>query len=143
VGVNTCKGEGWGLVNFEHAACRVAQVVPDHTSCKEIFEGYGRLIRCDHVDVDTNFAREMPCPSAVHLTEILNELYEDRDKLDAVAELCYLRATDDQFNWDTVAAQFDGVFQEVLNPPKEEVALESKKKSKKKGKVKDQKLAAV
>jgi len=42
VGVNTCKGEGFGLVNFEHAACRVAQVVPNHTSCKELFEGYGR-----------------------------------------------------------------------------------------------------
>lgn len=131
VGVNTCKGEGWGLVNFEHAACRVAQVVPDHTSCKEIFEGYGKLIRCDHVDVDTNFAREMPCPSSVHLTEILNELYEDRKKLDAVAELCYLRATDNAFNWDTVAAQFDGVFQEVLNPVLEPEALVKPKKKKK------------
>ena len=57
VGVNTCKGEGWGLVNFEHAACKVAQVVPNHTSCKEIFEGYGQLIDCNHVDVDTTFAR--------------------------------------------------------------------------------------
>ena len=96
------------------------------------------------MDVDTNFAREIPCPSAEHLAEILNELYEDRDKLDAVAELCYLRATDDQFNWDTVAAQFSVVFQEVLNPPKPEVSLEPKgKKGKKKGKVKDETLAAV
>jgi hypothetical protein len=78
VGVNTCKGEGWGLVNFEHAACKVAQVVPDHTSTKEIFEGYGKLIRCDHIDVDTNFGREMPCPSDNHLVEILNNLYDDR-----------------------------------------------------------------
>jgi glycosyltransferase involved in cell wall biosynthesis len=131
VGVNTCKGEGWGLVSFEHAACRVAQVVPDHTSCKEIFEGYGKLIRCDHVDVDTNFAREMPCPSSTHLTEILNELYEDREKLNAVAELCYLRATDKQFSWDTIAAQFDGVFQEVLNPVLEPEALIEPKKKKK------------
>lgn len=131
VGVNTCKGEGWGLVNFEHAACRVAQVVPNHTSCKEIFEGYGKLIRCDHVDVDTNFAREMPCPSAEHLAEILTELYEDRDKLDAVAELCYLRATDEQFSWETIAAQFNGVFQEVLNPVLEPEALVEPKKKKK------------
>ena len=133
VGVNTCKGEGWGLVNFEHAACRVAQVVPDHTSCKEIFDGYGKLIRCDHIDVDTNFAREMPCPSSVHLTEILNELYEDRAELDATAERCYLRATDEQFAWETIAAQFDGVFQEVLNPVIEAEALVTpKKKTKKK-----------
>jgi glycosyltransferase involved in cell wall biosynthesis len=129
VGINTCKGEGWGLVNFEHAACKVAQVVPDHTSCKEIFDGYGKLIRCDHVDVDTNYGREMPCPSVDHLTEILVELYENREELDAVAQACYERATDEAFNWDTVAAQFDDAFQEVL----EEVTV-TEEKPKKKGK---------
>jgi glycosyltransferase involved in cell wall biosynthesis len=133
VGVNTCKGEGWGLVNFEHAACRVAQVVPNHTSCKEIFEGYGQLIRCDHVDVDTNYGREMPCPSSDHLAEILTELYEDRKKLDATAELCSLRVTDKQFDWDTVASQFGGIFEDVLKqetPVAEETPAPKKKKKK-------------
>jgi len=144
VGVNTCKGEGWGLVNFEHAACRVAQVVPDHTSCKEIFQGYGRLIRCDHVDVDTNFGREMPCPSHQHLAEILTELYEDREKLGAVAELCYTRATDEKFNWDYVAEQFHGVFTEVLNPTLEvEALVEPKSKGKKKGKNREKELVTA
>jgi D-inositol-3-phosphate glycosyltransferase len=32
IGINTCIGEGWGLVNSEHGATGVAQVVPDHTS---------------------------------------------------------------------------------------------------------------
>ena len=104
------------LVNdFEHAACKIAQVVPNHTSCKEIFEGYGQLIDCNHVDVDTTFAREMPCPDADHLTSILNELYEDRGKLEATAELCYIRATDPQFHWKNIASQFGGVFQDTLN----------------------------
>jgi glycosyltransferase involved in cell wall biosynthesis len=138
VGVNTCKGEGWGLVNFEHAACRVAQVVPDHTSCKEIFEGYGRLIRCDHVDVDVNFAREMPCPSDAHLAEILAELYESPEELLQTAEKCYQRATDVAFQWDTVAAEFHKVFQEVLSDTYEleqkevsPVAIEKKSKKRK------------
>jgi glycosyltransferase involved in cell wall biosynthesis len=136
IGVNTCKGEGWGLVSHEHAACRVAQVVPDHTSCKEIFEGYGKLIRCDHIDVDTNYAREMPCPSSDHLTEILNELYEDRSLLQATADACYERATDPQFDWDTVASQFGGIFEDVLNEVdhsiEEEAPVAKKKKKKKK-----------
>jgi glycosyltransferase involved in cell wall biosynthesis len=140
VGVNTCKGEGWGLVNFEHAACRVAQVVPAHTSCREIFEGYGRMIRCDHVDVDVNYAREMPCPSSDHLAEILTDLYENREKLDATAELCYERVTDKQFDWDTVASQFGGIFEDVLNevdhtvdeePPKEKVKKKKKERREK------------
>jgi len=115
IGINTCKGEGWGLVNFEHAACKVAQVVPNHTSCKEIFEGYGKLIECNHIDVDINFAREMPCPSDDHLAKILTELYEDRDELNRVAETCYTRVTDAQFSWETVASKFGGAFRDVLN----------------------------
>ena len=148
VGVNTCKGEGWGLVNFEHAACRVAQVVPAHTSCREIFEGYGQMIRCEHVDVDTNYAREMPCPSADHLAEILTDLYENRDKLDATAELCYERATGAQFAWDTVASQFGGVFEDVLKEvdhsiEKVTIEIEDEPKKKKKGKKEKRLVGAV
>jgi glycosyltransferase involved in cell wall biosynthesis len=132
VGVNTCKGEGWGLVNFEHAACRVAQVVPDHTSCKEIFEGCGPLIRNLHADVDTNFGRIMPCPDDNHLASILTELYEDRQQLDEVAQACYDRVTDSCFNWDTVASDFDDVFKEVLAAQKEPQIRTSKRKKQKK-----------
>jgi glycosyltransferase involved in cell wall biosynthesis len=144
VGVNTCKGEGWGLVNFEHAACRVAQVVPAHTSCREIFEGYGRMIRCDHVDVDVNYAREMPCPSSDHLAEILTDLYENREKLDATAELCYERVTDKQFDWDTVASQFGGVFEDVLNEVDHTIDEEApKKKVKKKRERREKRLVGA
>ena len=115
IGVNTCKGEGWGLVNFEHAACRVAQVVPDHTSCKEIFDDAGLLIRSLHADVDTNFGRIMPCPDDNHLAELLGTLYDDRTLLDKVAQDCYDRVTNTCFDWDTIAEQFDGVFQEVID----------------------------
>lgn len=115
VGVNTCKGEGFGLVNFENAACKVAQVVPDHTSCKELFDGYGKLIRCDHIDVDTNYGREMPCPSSDHLAELLTELYENTEERERVAQACFERATDPQFSWEVVSSQFGGVFEDVLN----------------------------
>jgi len=135
VSVNSCKGGGWELVNFESAACRVAQVVPDHTSTKEIFEGYGKLIRTEHVDVDPNYAREMHCPSSDHFTEILTELYEDRDLLDATAQACYDRVTSEEFSWDTIAHQFDEEFQEALKVP----AVKLKRSSKKKGK-KDKEL---
>ncbi len=134
VGVNTCKGEGWGLVNFEHAACAVPQIVPDHTSCKEIFEGYGELIRCDHVDVDTNYAREMPCPSAEHLTELLDILYYDTIRRDRVGEACYQRVTDPQFSWDTVASQFGGIFEDVMNQVDHSVSDENGEQPKRKAK---------
>jgi D-inositol-3-phosphate glycosyltransferase len=140
VGVNTCKGEGWGLVNFEHAACGVPQVVPDHTSCKEIFEGYGELIRCDHVDVDTNYAREMPCPSSDHLAEILEDLYHDRTYREHVGERCRERVMDTQFSWGTVASQFGGIFEEVLSQEPEPVAKPKEKRKERKDRTKTRKL---
>ena len=140
VGVNTCKGEGWGLVNFEHAACGVPQVVPDHTSCKEIFEGYGELIRCDHVDVDTNYAREMPCPSSDHLAEILEDLYHDLTYREHVGERCRERVMDTQFSWGTVASQFGGIFEEVLSQEPEPVAKPKEKRKERKDRTKTRKL---
>jgi len=133
VGVNTCKGEGWGLVSFEHAACRVAQVVPNHTSCKEIFDGYGLLLRSLHADVDTNFGRIMPCPDDNHLAEQLGKLYDDRKLLDEVAQKCYDRVTDVAFHWETIASQFDEVFQETLSQDEKPqiVKPKGKKKTKK------------
>jgi D-inositol-3-phosphate glycosyltransferase len=140
VGVNTCKGEGWGLVNFEHAACGVPQVVPDHTSCKEIFDGYGELIRCDHVDVDTNYAREMPCPSSDHLAEILDYLYQDQSVREWVGTRCRQRVMDTQFSWDTVASQFGGIFEEVLSQEPEPVAEPKEKRKERKDRTKTRKL---
>ena len=74
----------------------------------------------------------MPCPDADHLTSILNELYEDRGKLEATAELCYLRATDPQFHWKNIASQFGGVFQDTLNGISHSVIEEELKKIEKK-----------
>ena len=134
VGVNTCKGEGWGLVNFEHAACKVAQIVPNHTSCKEIFEDCGLLIRSVHADVDTNFGRIMPCPDDNHLAELLGQVYEDRELLNSVAEKCYNRVTDEEFHWETIGSQFDEVFQGVLATQEEQKPQIVKPKGKKKTK---------
>ena len=136
VGVNTCKGEGWGLVSFEQAACKVAQIVPGHTSCKEIFEGYGQLIKCNHIDTDTNYGREMPCPSTEHLVEILNDLYKNPKKLEATAELCYERVLEKQFTWETIGSQFAGVFEDVIKGVDHSVKkVTPKRKTRKKRKI--------
>ena len=44
VGINTSVGEGWGLVNLEHAATGAAQVVPRHSACEELWTGSALLL---------------------------------------------------------------------------------------------------
>jgi flagellar hook-basal body complex protein FliE len=72
----------------------------------------------------------MPCPDDNHLASILTELYEDRQKLDDVAKACYERVTDVCFDWDTVASDFDDIFQEVLTKVDESQIKTSKRKKK-------------
>jgi glycosyltransferase involved in cell wall biosynthesis len=38
IGINTCDGEGYGLCQFQQAACGVPQVVPDIGGFKEFFD---------------------------------------------------------------------------------------------------------
>ena len=137
VSLNTCKGEGHGLVNHESAACRVAQVVPNHTSLKEIFEGAAPLIDNCFMDVDMNYNRDMPVPSQEHLVEILNNLYHNRDVLDSIADACYERAIDEKYQWNVIAEQFEGVFEDALKPDEQEKPVIKRSKRRKK------KLAAV
>ncbi len=104
VGVNTCIGEGWGLVNTEHAATGVAQIVPDHTSCQEIFNGV-RRIECHGSETDRNYGLERKLPEPESLAEILNHYYHNREELQMAGEWCYERIHEKQFTWPFIEKQ--------------------------------------
>lgn len=121
VGINTCIGEGWGLVNTEHAATGVAQIVPDHTSCKEIFDGIPR-IEVESWEVDRNYGLDRGQPSPDSLAALLNEYYYDRDKLAAVGQWCHDRVHEKQYTWPYIGKQVKAIVKEVLDavkPPRE------------------------
>ena len=44
VGITTTTGEGWGMVSFEHAATKSAQIIPRHTSLAELWNGAAEFI---------------------------------------------------------------------------------------------------
>lgn len=118
VGVNTCIGEGWGLVNFEHAAAGVAQIVPDHTSMKEIFRGIPR-IPVESWEVDQNYGLDRGQPSADGLADILNHYYEHRDDLQKVADWCHEMTKEEVYSWETIGNAFLQVVNRTLvEPPK-------------------------
>jgi len=113
IGVNTCIAEGWGLVNFEHAAAGIAQLVPDHTSLKEIFSDVPR-IACLEAETDKAYGLERPIPSAASMAELLAAYCEDRGKLHNTAQWCYQKATDPAYSWDTIAQQMIGIVDRCL-----------------------------
>jgi D-inositol-3-phosphate glycosyltransferase len=122
VGVNTCIGEGWGLVNTEHAATGVAQIVPDHTSLKEIFDGTMR-IQCHGSETDRNYGLERPLPEPESLAEILTMYYNDREMLANEGQWCHDRIHEEQFTWPFVQKQMLSHIEELLKPVKKAPAF--------------------
>lgn len=114
IGINTCIGEGWGLVNTEHAATGVAQVVPDHTSLKEIFSGVPR-IACNGSETDRNYGLERLLPDPSSVADILTSYYEDRDALKAAGNWCYERIHEQQFTWPVITKKMLRIVEEVLD----------------------------
>ena len=118
VGVNTCIGEGWGLVNTEHAATGVAQLVPDHTSLKEIFNGVPR-IACHGSETDRNYGLERPLPEPESMAELLTNYYENRMSLKVAGDWCYKRMHEKPFSWPFVQKQMLDIVQSLLKPATE------------------------
>lgn len=113
IGVNTCLGEGWGLVNTEHAATGTAQVVPDHTSLQEIFDGV-RRISIESWETDRNYGLERGQPSPDDLAAILNHYYYNREELQMAGEWCYQRIHEKQFTWPFIQKQMLKIIKQEL-----------------------------
>ena len=114
IGLNTCIGEGWGLVNSEHAATGTVQVVPDHTSLKEIFNGIPR-IACNASETDRNYGLERMLPDPSSVAAILNDYYEDRTALQNAGQWCHDRIHEQQFTWPVITKQMLRIVNELLS----------------------------
>ncbi len=115
VGLNTAMAEGWGLVNFEHAATGAAQIVPGYGTCAEVWRGAA-------VPLDTEaetvclFAEHytMNLVSAEQIAAKLESLYIDDEFRRQVAAAGYRNATDPKYRWGNIARRWDELFEEVV-----------------------------
>ena len=113
IGINTCLGEGWGLVNFEHAAAGVAQLVPDHTSLREIFYDLPR-INVESWETDRNYGLERGQISPHDLAKRLNYYYHNRDELIKAGQWCRDQLVQDKYKWTTIVEQLESIISRTL-----------------------------
>jgi D-inositol-3-phosphate glycosyltransferase len=114
VGVNTSWGEGWGLVNFEHASVGKPQVVPNHTSFPEVFEDTAVYIDPVMILFVDNQMTTASYVHPIHVAKGLDILYKNRDLYNTLSEKSLKRFSDSRFSWDMIANRFKDVFDEVL-----------------------------
>jgi hypothetical protein len=113
VGINTANGEGWGLVPFEHAMCRKPQIVPDHTSCRDIWKGKGLLINVAAWVIDKDLGVERGIVDYKHAAELLDTLYEDETYRKKVADDCFEVTQNPSYRWDKIAEGFSKAMEAV------------------------------
>jgi Glycosyltransferase len=103
VGINTSLGEGWGLVNVEHAATGAPQIVPRHSALTEVWgnaalfleprpEGIATTLSSGSVEVDPG-----------QLAEKLELVYSDPSSAAAYGRKAYKRACLPEFDWGNIA----------------------------------------
>lgn len=104
VGLNTSEKEGWGLIAFEHGATRVAQIVPRHSACVELWDGAAAFLE--------------PGPNGRSVTAegvaaALERLYRDRVERARLADAAFARATEPRYAWTSIAARWAALFGEL------------------------------
>jgi len=119
VGINTSMGEGWGLVNWEHAACKKVQILPRHSSIPEIWEGKSVLIEANAKQMFPYANTVGRVPTVEGLVDALNYVYWDWKENNSrisndLAQKAYDMVTSEEYSWKTIANKFDEIIKSVI-----------------------------
>ena len=114
VGITTTTGEGWGMVSFEHAATRAAQIVPRHTSLAYLWDGAAEFVEPVMKLTWPGNLTEGHLVTPEGVAGALQKLYEDRRHRDHLAEAAYRNATNPEYKWSSIAARWKRLLEEVM-----------------------------
>ena len=114
VGINSSLGEGWGLTNVEHAVTGAPQIVPDHSSCQELFRDCGLLIPTSQelcFEHTLTFGK-LVTPEAI--AEQLEILYNNKDLYNSLSKKALAKFTSKEYSWKEIAKTWNNLFMNVL-----------------------------
>jgi D-inositol-3-phosphate glycosyltransferase len=103
VGVNTSSAEGWGLVSFEHAATAAAQIVPNHTSQKELWSGSAMMINPSFLTTTPRVLTNAYLISPEALAKNLEDLYQNPKLRKSLEDKAYLNACSSEYDWQEIS----------------------------------------
>jgi glycosyltransferase involved in cell wall biosynthesis len=114
VGLTSAMGEGWGLGSFEHGATGAPQVVPDHTSFRENWQGAAELVPAvgrEHIFYEL---ADMFVVSPEGIAQALARLHDDPGYRQRMANAAYARSTDARYRWSAVGRSFASLLEAGL-----------------------------
>lgn len=114
VGLTTTTGEGWGLVSFEHAATKAAQIVPRHTSLRDLWAGAAEFVEPAMTLTNPGNLTDAYIVTPNDVAAALERLYRDADYRNALADAGYQNARRPEYRWLAIASEWRRLFVELL-----------------------------
>ena len=121
-GINTAMGEGWGLVNFEHAATGACQVLPNHSTFVEHWSGAAELVEIAGKEYFFHEHTDMYVVSPEDASRKLERLYADPQHRHALSEAARARAGSDAYRWSAIGKRLDEILSRSLSGGRDSVA---------------------
>ena len=114
IGLNTASSEGWGLLSFEQAAAGLAQIVPNHTSGKELWEQYAYLLPYEITLVNPHSKINEHIISPECIAEVLELAWSNSEDLKNKEKLCYENATNKTYQWLQISKHWETIIESQL-----------------------------
>ena len=114
VGITTTTGEGWGMVSFEHAATKSAQIIPRHTSLTELWNGAAEFIEPTAKMTYPGNLTEGLVVSVPDVAKALERVYQDHAYRESLAEAGFQNARRPELRWDLIAERWRQLLNEVI-----------------------------
>jgi D-inositol-3-phosphate glycosyltransferase len=114
VGLTTTTGEGWGMVSFEHAATRAAQIVPRHTSLADLWQGAAEFVDPVMTLTYPGNLTDGHIVTPAGVAQALQRLYQDSNYRDTLAEAAFKNATRPEYKWTSIAGRWKLLFDEEI-----------------------------
>lgn len=115
VGVNTSIGEGWGLVNVEHALTGALQIVPNHSSFQELFTDCGLLVDPTSYHVNPEISTIGLTVNPYHVAQAYQKVYGNPELIRTLGNKAIEKFSSDEFSWVTIGKRWDKLFREVID----------------------------
>ncbi|MBV9789499.1 MAG: hypothetical protein JOZ51_15040, partial [Chloroflexi bacterium] len=95
-------------------ATGAAQILPRHSACADLWRDVAAFVEPSSAYRYAFDCVEHQVVASEDVATVLDQLYRDPCALREYSARAYARATAPAFDWNTIAAQWDAVFQDVL-----------------------------
>lgn len=117
IGLNTTMGEGWGLINMEHAATGAAQILPTQPVLKEIWKDNAVFMNTSNRTKVWFAPLEMESTTIDEVAAALETIYQNADYRSNIEEKGAHHIQQATFQWKQIEQQWTNLFSQLKNHP--------------------------